>query len=66
MGHKTIECVERPRSAKSAAWKSNRTYAKDDIVLKLEDHGKVRKRSIPLQIKKKNVKWTTYVFKYDS
>ncbi len=43
MGHKTIECVERPRSAKSAAWKSNRAYAKDDVILKLEDHGKVRK-----------------------
>ncbi len=41
MGHKTIECVERPRSAKSAAWKSNQAYAKDDVVLKLEDHGKV-------------------------
>jgi pre-mRNA-processing factor SLU7 len=41
MGHKTIECVERPQSSKKAAWKSGKVIAKDDIGLNLEQHGKV-------------------------
>ena len=39
--HKEKDCVERPRSMKKSAWKSGLDIAPDDVVLKLEDHGKV-------------------------
>ena len=39
--HKEKDCVERPRSLKKSAWKSGLDIAPDDVVLKLEDHGKV-------------------------
>lgn len=41
MGHKAMECVERPRSAKNAAWKSGQDIAPDDISLSLDKFGKV-------------------------
>ncbi len=39
--HKEKDCVERPRSQKKAAWKSGLDIAPDEVVIKLEDHGKV-------------------------
>jgi pre-mRNA-processing factor SLU7 len=39
--HKEKDCLERPRSAKRAAWKTGVDIAPDEVVLKLEDHGKV-------------------------
>lgn len=41
MTHKEKDCVERPRSSKKAAWKSGMDIAPDDVVVNLEDHGKV-------------------------
>ena len=41
MTHKEKDCVERPRSSKKSAWKSGLDIASDDVVLNLEDHGKV-------------------------
>ena len=39
--HKEKDCVERPRSTKKSAWKSGLDIAPDEIVLKLEEYGKV-------------------------
>jgi pre-mRNA-processing factor SLU7 len=39
--HKEKDCVERPRSTKKSAWKSGLDIAPDEVVMKLEDHGKV-------------------------
>lgn len=39
--HKEKDCVERPRSTKKMAWKSGLDIAPDEIVLKLEEYGKV-------------------------
>jgi pre-mRNA-processing factor SLU7 len=39
--HNEKDCVERPRSTKKSAWKSGLDIAPDEVVLKLEDHGKV-------------------------
>lgn len=41
MTHKEKDCVERPRSMKKSAWKSGIDIAPDEVVLKLEEHGKV-------------------------
>lgn len=41
MTHKEKDCIERPRSAKTAAWKSNQNIAIDDIQLSIENHGKL-------------------------
>ncbi|CAM9099279.1 unnamed protein product [Chrysoparadoxa australica] len=41
MGHKTNQCVERPRSSKQAAWKSGLDIAADDVSLDLTQYGKV-------------------------
>lgn len=41
MTHKEKDCLERPRSAKRSAWKTGVDIAADEVVLKLEDHGKV-------------------------
>lgn len=41
MTHKEKDCVERPRSAKQAAWKSGKDIAADETTLRLEDHGKI-------------------------
>lgn len=41
MTHKEKDCVERPRSTKKSAWKSGLDIAPDEVVMKLEDHGKV-------------------------
>eukprot|EP01036_Dinobryon_divergens_P025620 gene25620-34188_t len=41
MTHKEKDCVERPRSAKKAAWKSGLDIAPDEVSLNLEHHGKV-------------------------
>ena len=41
MTHKEKDCVERPRSSKKAAWKSGADIAADEVVLKMEEHGKV-------------------------
>eukprot|EP00602_Paraphysomonas_sp_CaronLab_P004398 CAMPEP_0185033266 /NCGR_PEP_ID=MMETSP1103-20130426/22034_1 /TAXON_ID=36769 /ORGANISM="Paraphysomonas bandaiensis, Strain Caron Lab Isolate" /LENGTH=511 /DNA_ID=CAMNT_0027569477 /DNA_START=307 /DNA_END=1842 /DNA_ORIENTATION=- len=41
MTHKEKDCVERPRSSKKAAWKSGVDIAPDEVVLKMEEHGKV-------------------------
>lgn len=41
MTHKERDCTERPRSNKLAAWKSGLDIAKDEVTLRLEDHGKV-------------------------
>jgi pre-mRNA-processing factor SLU7 len=39
--HKEKDCVERPRSSKRAAWKTGLDIAPSEVVLRLEDHGKV-------------------------
>ncbi len=39
--HKEKDCVERPRSAKKAAWKSGLDIAPDEITLDLESFGKI-------------------------
>lgn len=39
--HAEKDCVERPRSQKKAAWKSGLDIAPDEVVLKLEEYGKV-------------------------
>lgn len=39
--HKEKDCLERPRSAKSSAWKSGIATGADDVVVSLENHGKV-------------------------
>jgi len=39
--HDEKSCVERPRSIKKAAWKTGQDIASDEVVLRLEDHGKV-------------------------
>jgi pre-mRNA-processing factor SLU7 len=39
--HKEKDCVERPRSSKKAAWKSGQDIARDDVILNLEEYGKV-------------------------
>lgn len=39
--HKEKDCVERPRSTKKSAWKSGLDIAPDEIVLNLEEYGKV-------------------------
>lgn len=41
MTHKEKDCVERPRSSKKAAWKSGENIAADEVVLNMEEHGKV-------------------------
>ena len=41
MTHNEKSCVERPRSTKKAAWKTGVDIAPDEVVLRLEDHGKV-------------------------
>mmetsp|Transcript_25702 Transcript_25702/g.43291 ORF Transcript_25702/g.43291 Transcript_25702/m.43291 type:complete len:664 (+) Transcript_25702:63-2054(+) len=41
MTHKEKDCVERPRSSRKAAWKSGTDIAADEVVLKMEEHGKV-------------------------
>lgn len=41
MTHKEKDCVERPRSSKRSAWKSGTDIAADEVILKMEDHGKV-------------------------
>jgi len=41
MTHKEKDCLERPRSAKRAAWKTGVDIAPDEVVLNLENHGKV-------------------------
>ena len=41
MTHKDKDCVERPRSAKQAAWKSGLDIAPDEVNLKMEELGKV-------------------------
>ena len=41
MGHKTTECVERPRSNKRAAWKTGDAIAADDHNVQLEAYGKL-------------------------
>ena len=41
MTHKEKDCVERPRSSKRAAWKSGLDIAQDEIVLNMEEYGKV-------------------------
>ena len=41
MTHKEKDCVERPRSSKKAAWKSGTDIAADEVILKMEEHGKV-------------------------
>ena len=41
MTHKEKDCVERPRSSKKAAWKSGTDIAPNEVLLRLEDHGKV-------------------------
>eukprot|EP00953_Heterococcus_sp_UTEX-ZZ885_P017248 9655-Heterococcus_DN1.PRE.2 len=41
MGHKTLECVERPRSNKTAAWKTGTAIAADDHTVDLEAYGKL-------------------------
>ena len=41
MTHKEKDCVERPRSSRKAAWKSGLDIAPDEVVVRLEDHGKV-------------------------
>ncbi|CAM9762117.1 unnamed protein product, partial [Phaeothamnion confervicola] len=42
MGHKTAECVERPRSNKKAAWKTGLDIAPDDMRVELEQYGNVK------------------------
>eukprot|EP01041_Mallomonas_annulata_P010435 gene10435-21776_t len=39
--HKEKDCVERPRSSKKSAWKSGIDIAKDEVILKLEEYGKI-------------------------
>jgi pre-mRNA-processing factor SLU7 len=39
--HKDRDCLERPRSNKKAAWKTGIDISPDDVVLNLEEHGKV-------------------------
>lgn len=39
--HKEKDCLERPRSSKTAAWKTGLDIAADEVVLKMENHGKV-------------------------
>eukprot|EP01038_Epipyxis_sp_PR26KG_P006676 gene6676-9159_t len=39
--HTEKDCVERPRSSKKSAWKSNLDIAPDEATLHLESHGKV-------------------------
>jgi len=39
--HKEKDCIERPRSAKTSAWKTGENIAADDVSLRLEDYGKV-------------------------
>lgn len=41
MGHKALECVERPRSGKKAAMKTGMDIAADDVTTDLTSHGKV-------------------------
>lgn len=41
MTHKEKDCVERPRSSKKAAWKSGTDIAADEVILKMEEHGKI-------------------------
>mmetsp|Transcript_32136 Transcript_32136/g.32762 ORF Transcript_32136/g.32762 Transcript_32136/m.32762 type:complete len:636 (-) Transcript_32136:189-2096(-) len=41
MSHKEKDCVERPRSSKKAAWKSGMDISKDEVVLNLEEYGKI-------------------------
>jgi len=41
MTHKEKDCVERPRSSKKAAWKSGLDLAQDEVVLKVEEFGKI-------------------------
>jgi hypothetical protein len=41
MTHQEKDCVERPRSAKKAAWKSGLDIAPDEVTLSLEAHGKI-------------------------
>ena len=41
MTHQKKDCVERPRSGKSSAWKTGLDIAPDDVTLSLKDHGKV-------------------------
>lgn len=41
MTHKDKDCLERPRSSKKSAWKSGLDIAPDDVVLDLENHGKL-------------------------
>lgn len=39
--HAEKDCLERPRSAKSSAWKTGIGLAADDVVLNLSQHGKL-------------------------
>jgi pre-mRNA-processing factor SLU7 len=39
--HKEKDCLERPRSVKKSAWKTSIDIAPDEVVLKLEEHGKL-------------------------
>ncbi|RYY68863.1 hypothetical protein EON63_24340 [archaeon] len=41
MTHKEKDCLERPRSVKKMAFKSGLDIAPDEVVVKLEDFGKV-------------------------
>lgn len=41
MTHQEKDCVERPRSSRKAAWKTGMDIAPDEVVVRLEDHGKV-------------------------
>lgn len=41
MTHQEKDCLERPRSSKKMAWKSGLDIAADEVVLNLEQHGKL-------------------------
>lgn len=41
MTHQEKDCLERPRSSKKAAWKSGLDIAADEVVLNMENHGKL-------------------------
>ncbi len=41
MTHKEKDCLERPRSTKKSAWKTGVDIAPDEVVVNLEDHGKL-------------------------
>jgi pre-mRNA-processing factor SLU7 len=41
MTHKEKDCVERPRSSKKSAWKSGVDIAPDEVILKMEEYGKI-------------------------